>query len=164
MAGIETKFQRSMTKALDKTNAEHFNIHGHAFQRSGWPDHFIAHELFTGFVELKIPSGKESAIQRKRRFSLCEKGVVSVLVVFTPFETGSVRRGELQIVGLDGECSLDPPLRWDAQRNDMGVQLLQWLNEAEVALREDGDVKTSARNGLIRWLKLSKDQLTKLVR
>lgn len=74
MRFIESEIQSKMVSALKKCNSEVLNIHGHAEQASGWPDLYVSHTKFHGWVELKVDGNQCSVLQRKRLQSLRAKG------------------------------------------------------------------------------------------
>jgi hypothetical protein len=59
----ETAFAKKIDDALESVGALTFNIHGHRFQKGGWPDLYCAHPKWTGFCEFKVGDGKPTATQ-----------------------------------------------------------------------------------------------------
>lgn len=41
-----------------------FNVHGHLFQQSGWPDLQVYHPIWTGHLELKVRDNPAEPLQR----------------------------------------------------------------------------------------------------
>lgn len=73
-------------KILHELRAKHgavcFSIAGNVYQGAGWPDSFIAHEKFIGFVEFK---GRETKLQKLQAHTLKllkKKGVKCYVVRF----------------------------------------------------------------------------------
>jgi hypothetical protein len=64
MNNSETLFSRKLTKKLEASGAIVFNVHGHAMQKSGFPDLLIFHPIWTGGLELKIGSVKLPLLQQ----------------------------------------------------------------------------------------------------
>lgn len=50
----ESKFQKMVIRSLKDTGAMTFNVHGHAMQAAGWPDIYVAHPKWQGWIELKV--------------------------------------------------------------------------------------------------------------
>lgn len=51
---LENKYQGIVVKLLKEAGAEILNLHGHAMQAPGWPDLYVAHRIWTGWIELKV--------------------------------------------------------------------------------------------------------------
>ena len=60
----ETNFQRALVISLKECGATVFNIHGHAFQIAGVPDLYIAHKIWTGWLELKTGNNPATLLQQ----------------------------------------------------------------------------------------------------
>jgi hypothetical protein len=54
----ETKLSARLIKSFREMGAEVLNIYGNKFQSPGWPDCFVCHKLWTGFLEFKGPTTK----------------------------------------------------------------------------------------------------------
>jgi hypothetical protein len=76
----ETKFAKSVTDALESIGAFTFNVHGHRFQKSGWPDMYCAHPKWTGWCEFKVEKGKPTALQMQVMRGLLGRGVPAFVV------------------------------------------------------------------------------------
>jgi hypothetical protein len=79
----ENEFARIVTKALRQCNAEVLSIVGNKMQAPAWPDIFVAHRYWVGFIEFK---GVETVLRRDQRIKigkLTDKGV-NVFVVRCP--------------------------------------------------------------------------------
>lgn len=50
------------------------SLHGHAMQEPGWPDIYIAHEQFVGWVEVKIGEGPLTPQQLRKAKGLLDIG------------------------------------------------------------------------------------------
>lgn len=71
----ETEWQAKVVSQIRKCNALVLNTHGHIYQQSGWPDIYIAHRFFSGWVELK---GEHTLLEDHQRLimkKLNERGV-----------------------------------------------------------------------------------------
>lgn len=81
------------TKMVD-SGAKILKIHGHGFQASGWPDNYIAHHLWNGWIELKVDKEPLSALQRMTIGDLRERGVLAWVARY---------HNETKIVTLENE-------------------------------------------------------------
>ena len=79
---LERKFAKLIDDALCSVGALTFNIHGHRFQKSGWPDLYCAHPKWTGFCELKVDKNKPSPVQVTVMKDLVRRGVPAFVVRF----------------------------------------------------------------------------------
>jgi hypothetical protein len=52
----ETQLTARLTKCWRAMGAEVLNVTGSVFQASGWPDIFICHKHWTGWIEFKGPT------------------------------------------------------------------------------------------------------------
>ncbi len=75
MAKGETKFQSKVVTALRGQGAMIFNCHGHLMQASGWPDLWIGHPLWTGWLELKVEKRGYQDNQKDKIRELMRRGV-----------------------------------------------------------------------------------------
>jgi hypothetical protein len=76
----ESQFQRQVIKALEDFCAVVYNIHGHAMQKRGIPDLYVAHRLWTGWIELKVGGNSISAIQAHQLEKLWSAGAQAFVV------------------------------------------------------------------------------------
>ena len=60
----ESKYQAQVIKNLKAVGAQVLNLHGHAMQAPGWPDLFVAHPYYSGWIELKTKNGNLREVQR----------------------------------------------------------------------------------------------------
>lgn len=60
----ENKFQTRLVEMLRSRGAKVLNVHGHMLQQAGWPDLFISHWDFTGWIELKVDDRPASTLQK----------------------------------------------------------------------------------------------------
>lgn len=77
----ETKLTAILVKAGRDCNAEILNIHGGAMQTPGWPDTFIDHAVWTGFVEFKGPTTRLTPAQKRVIRQLKKRNRVPAWVV-----------------------------------------------------------------------------------
>lgn len=70
---LEKEYQRWLLKLFESRGALTLNVHGHAFQRSGWPDLQVYHPLWCGHLELKVKNAGLSQLQVSvcRRLAQC---------------------------------------------------------------------------------------------
>lgn len=76
----ETKLTSRLVRGGRTARAMILNVHGHKMQTPGWPDLYIAHKLWTGFLEMKGPRTKIEPHQQQIIGGLKERNV-SVYVV-----------------------------------------------------------------------------------
>lgn len=60
----ENQWKAALVKALRAYGAHVLSLHGHAMQAPGWPDIFVAHRQWSGWIELKASSGELKDAQR----------------------------------------------------------------------------------------------------
>lgn len=76
----ENKWKAELKKALEGIGATVFSCHGHGMQAPGWPDLFVAHSIWSGWIELKMPNGRLSTSQKIVGRKLESRGIMAVLV------------------------------------------------------------------------------------
>ncbi len=59
----ETSFQKKLVYLLRGRGAMVLNVHGHGMQGAGWPDLYVLHNLWTGWIELKVGKREVTALQ-----------------------------------------------------------------------------------------------------
>lgn len=82
MAMIETRYKSKLVSTLRREGALVLSLHGHAQQAPGWPDVYVCHSLWRGWIELKktgcLLSEAQRSVARKlaafRLFVLLEVG------------------------------------------------------------------------------------------
>lgn len=127
---LERDFQRKILVALTSERAYTFNVHGHAMQKSGLPDLYVAHTIWTGWLELKTKGGRYSPIQIAESLKLIRCGV--------PVFGLRLERGDVMIQQMhDGEILAR--FEWDRTRkSEFGLILLRNLKriteELEIGL------------------------------
>jgi len=63
----ESQYQKFLGDKLRSAGAMVLKLHGHAQQSSGWPDLFIGHRIWTGWLEVKFQDGRwKNELQRHR--------------------------------------------------------------------------------------------------
>jgi hypothetical protein len=112
----EREFQRHVIVALRKAGAVVLNKAGTAAEGPGWPDLYIAHHAFQGWLELKVGQNMPSKVQCYRVREFTDVGVPSYLLTRTP--TGIHR---LHLPTADGVAGVT----WRVV--DMGFRLDQLL-------------------------------------
>lgn len=94
----ESEFQTRLINALKKKGASVFNCHGHAMQEAGWPDLWVGHPKFQGWIELKIAGGKLSGKQKvilKRLWRCRSASLVITQTEDDSFEVGHPQHDEI---------------------------------------------------------------------
>jgi hypothetical protein len=76
---IETRLTARLIKQIRLANGRVLNVHGHASQDPGWPDVFITHKYWTGWIEFKGPRTPISEYQENILASLYQQ--VSIWIV-----------------------------------------------------------------------------------
>lgn len=71
----ETKWTAKVTQIMERKGAIKFAIVGGDMQEPGWPDRFIAHRWWHGFLEFKNPTTVSTTKQRLVIRALTERGV-----------------------------------------------------------------------------------------
>ena len=80
---MESEFTRKVCSQMKRCNAIVFAIVGGPMQEVGWPDRFVAHTRWNGFLEFKGPNTKLGLKQRIIIERLWERGV-QVYVIREP--------------------------------------------------------------------------------
>jgi hypothetical protein len=78
----ETQLTSQLLRAGRMCRAEILSLHGHDMQAPGWPDAYIAHPYWIGWIEFKGPNTKIEPHQQKIIASLRDKGVNVFVVRF----------------------------------------------------------------------------------
>lgn len=77
----ETSFQSILVKSLREAGAVVFNIHGHAMQIAGIPDLYVAHPIWTGWLELKAGTNVATKLQQHTLRKLTACGIDAVVLL-----------------------------------------------------------------------------------
>lgn len=68
----ENQWKAKLKAAIEKDGGVCLSLHGHGMQASGWPDLWIGHRLYTGWIELKAHNGElrtdQKVVCRKLEF------------------------------------------------------------------------------------------------
>lgn len=98
---LERDFQRKITNRFKDLGWETFKIHGHAMQRSGWPDMFVCgHGLGTGvWIELKTDNGTVSTLQQVIITRMRQRGVPVVVLRPSDCVAADIWRDTNAVVG-----------------------------------------------------------------
>ena len=64
MTMTENKWKAALKKAFVEAGADALSLHGHGMQAPGWPDLWIGHWRWSGWLELKAHKGELSTAQR----------------------------------------------------------------------------------------------------
>lgn len=78
----ESESTRRFCQEMVKLNAVVFSIVGSNMQSPGWPDRYIAHRRWAGWIEFKGPRTRLAHLQALRIRALRERGVNAVIVRF----------------------------------------------------------------------------------
>lgn len=63
---LERYFQSKLIDSLKRRGAMVLNLHGHEMMASGWPDLYVSHPIWRGWLELKTERGRLSTLQEMR--------------------------------------------------------------------------------------------------
>lgn len=119
----ENNFQRILVKSLRECGTIVFNIHGHAMQVAGIPDLYIAHKIWTGWLELKTGTNKATKLQQQTLKKLYDCGINAYILV------GNKPRIIVKV--YDGETIGDIPF----MTNDIdGISFLNQLKHIDDTL------------------------------
>lgn len=61
----ETNFQKILVASFRSCGAIVFNLHGHSMQVAGIPDLYVAHTIWSGWLELKTGTNPLSKLQER---------------------------------------------------------------------------------------------------
>ena len=92
---------RKLCRLFEQCNALTFAVVGGRMQQPGWPDRYVAHAYWSGWLEMK-EKGRLSQLQRKVLQGLHERGASAYVLRFD----GS----QVHIEGWDGSTLLSRPL------------------------------------------------------
>jgi hypothetical protein len=70
---IETRLTARLVKQIRNANGKVLNVHGHASQEPGWPDVFVTHRYWTGWIEFKNSKTQISSYQEEILASLANE-------------------------------------------------------------------------------------------
>jgi hypothetical protein len=76
----ECKETRKICKALKAKGALVFAVVGGPMQEPGWPDRYVAHWKWSGWLEFKTPTGRLTPLQKQRLDALRTRGVPAFVV------------------------------------------------------------------------------------
>jgi hypothetical protein len=96
MGKNESLRTRTLCKDLETISCITFPIVAGAFAPPGWPDRYLHHKLWQGWIEFKIEGGDVTKLQRERIVQLNHRCPGSAFVVRHLFD------GRLQIEDIDG--------------------------------------------------------------
>lgn len=82
----ERHMQTKLVRSLEDGGAVILNIHGHAFQRRGWPDLYVGSSLWQGWLELKWRARPVTPLQKQKLEDLMDRDVWAFVLRFN--ETG----------------------------------------------------------------------------
>ncbi len=77
----ETNFQKILVKSLRECGTVVFNIHGHSMQVAGIPDLYIAHKIWSGWLELKTGNNPVTKLQQHTLKQLYDWGINAYILV-----------------------------------------------------------------------------------
>ena len=70
----EATFTKYFCKRIEAINGLVFSVVGSSMQQAGWPDRYICHPKWRGWVEFKATKGQLRKLQRKRLQDLYIRG------------------------------------------------------------------------------------------
>ena len=88
----ECNFTRFFCRSIERCNGMTFAVVGSNMQTPGWPDRYIAHARWSGWIEFKLGSKPLSDIQRDVLQGLYKRGV--------PCYVGRIRSGSTDFFEL----------------------------------------------------------------
>ena len=71
----ECNFTRFFCRSIERCNGMTYTLVGNSMAKAGWPDRFIAHSRWNGFIEFKLGSKPLSDMQRTILHGLHKRGV-----------------------------------------------------------------------------------------
>ena len=71
----ENEWANKLVPEMRRCNALVLNTHGEKYQQRGWPDLYIAHTFYIGWIELKGEYTKLEPHQKKMLKELRKKGI-----------------------------------------------------------------------------------------
>lgn len=80
----ETKLTRELCRALEKLGALTLSLTASRYQQPGWPDRWVCHRAFTGWLEFKGPDTQVTPLQLERMRQINERSPGSAFVVRFP--------------------------------------------------------------------------------
>ena len=93
----ESPFVKAICSALESSGAKTLKLHGHAMQAGGWPDVYVAHPAWRGWIETKVDDNELDPRQRSNADGLLSRGDRFVVVrLMNANQT-------IQIEGTEGE-------------------------------------------------------------
>ena len=121
----ESHYQSIIAHALERAGATVLNVHGHAFQKSGWPDLQVYSPIWTGHLEIKNEEGGTKKLQMYIMEKLIRSGTRAYVlrVEFPDLVLEKVRRVEGE---LSSKLIASLP-DWFKEKN--GRDLLLWLEQ-----------------------------------
>jgi hypothetical protein len=130
-ASNESAFSRELTIELREAGARVLAIVGGDKQTGGWPDRFICHPIFMGFIELKrerngLDRRQQLEIEMLNRYHPCS---AFVAMLREPAATAYTRFGKLELFELYWPNRHGRWLKYDASRINSVRALLQRLGE-----------------------------------
>lgn len=78
----ETSFIKELRIIIESVGGVCFKIHGHTMQESGWPDLYIAHPFWTGWIEAKVGKRKTNPLQQDKMRKLIQCKVNTMTLRF----------------------------------------------------------------------------------
>lgn len=67
---VENDVRDLFCNSIERCNGVAFKVHGHLGQEPGWPDIYMAHRDWNGWIEFKRDGGAMTTLQYKRAFDL----------------------------------------------------------------------------------------------
>jgi len=97
----ETEITSTLVRELKKFYAMVLSIHGHKMQSSGWPDLYISHWKFNGWIECKGAKTPVEPLQRKIMGELKKRNEKVFILRFTLPKVYSLRNHTEEVLIQD---------------------------------------------------------------
>lgn len=98
----ESQLTRRLCRELEELGALTFAVVGGMRQEAGWPDRYVAHAVWSGWLEFKVYGNALSPLQAKRLRELESRGVAAMCVNHDEFV---VSRHDGTVVGKFGNAA-----------------------------------------------------------
>jgi len=124
---LESDFGKQIVTAIEGSGGVAFKVHGHAMQKSGWPDLQVYGKKWTGHIELKV-NDETSNIQKLVICDLLARGTPALVLRWV---SGCVQAEDERGTAL-GYITAE---QWSRVHNRSEV-LMSLLNMATIVLRD----------------------------
>jgi hypothetical protein len=137
----ESVFEKRFKECLQRCDSLRLKIHGHLGQDSGWPDLYVAHLRWQGFIELKVENGQPRTNQIVVIKSLRRRGVPALVVRCKEYGKGhNNERG-------DGDIGIDI-ISCDGAQTVYNFQDMSPMNVINMLIGWTGELKRAGEIGI----------------